>query len=154
MAQCERQPYCGHDEDDHHFTAHGNRIDFARKKCKHCPCAYITSLSGALSAEEKRHAGHTIGQELKTRALDRAEGTHANDLQAARLIRDRIAFEKGTVTADDVRAVFERHRGVNTWGPWAGALFRGGEYVPTGDFIPSAYATNHGAVIRVWRRKM
>lgn len=106
-----------------------------------------------LTPEEKRLQGSLFGDQFKREALDAHEENHAGNLEAARLIRDRIAIEKGTVTADDVREVFEKHRGVNAWGPWAGSLFRGGEYEPTGEFIPSHYATNHGAVIRVWRRK-
>jgi hypothetical protein len=149
MAKCERQAYCGHDEDDHVAAEQG----FAdRVKCLHCPCTYL-SMSGPLNAGQKRRAGAQLGQEHKERELDRAEDSHASDLQAARLIRDRIALERVTVTADDVREVFEKHRGVNAWGPWAGALFRGKEYEATGEFRASVYATNHGAVIRVWRRR-
>ena len=151
MAQCQLQVWCGHDENDHVQVGRNSERGTDRYKCRHCPCAY--ERTSALTPPEKRQAGFQFGQTLKERALDRAEELHGNDLQAARIIRDRIAFERGEVTADDVRAVFEKHRGVNAWGPWAGALFRGGEYVATGEFRPSAYATNHGAVIRVWRRK-
>lgn len=106
-----------------------------------------------LNDEEKRQAGFRFGQVMKDRALEGAEDRHASDLEAARMIRDRLVIERGVVTADDVRAVFEKHRGVTAWGPWAGALFRDGGYEPTGDFKASVFATNHGAVIRVWRRK-
>lgn len=110
------------------------------------------AIHGPLTPEQKRAQGLLFGRELKERALNKAEAEHENDLQAARLIRDRLAIEHGEVDADMVRTVFESY-GRMTWGPWAGALFRGKDYVPTGVFKPSVFATNHGAVIRVWRRK-
>lgn len=147
MKPCERKPWCGHDE-----AAHVPRVSVRR--CLFCPCVFpIDEPRQPMDVKEKAEAGARIGQELKEAALVSAEASHASDLNAARMIRDRIAIERGTVTADDVRLVFERHRGVNAWGPWAGALFRGGQYVATGEFKPSVFATNHGAVIRVWRRK-
>lgn len=106
-----------------------------------------------LTIEEKRRQGSLFGQEMKDAALAAHEESYANRLEAARTIRDRIALERGTVDADAVREVYERKMTVQSWGPWAGALFRDGLYEPTGQFKPSTFATNHGAVIRVWRRK-
>jgi hypothetical protein len=106
-----------------------------------------------LTIEEKRLQGALFGQELKEKALDRAEEYAADNLAAARLIRDRLSFEHEAVDADMVREVFERHRGVNTWGVWAGALFRDGKFEPTGEWKASTYATNHSRVNRRWRRK-
>jgi len=107
---------------------------------------------GPVSSDQRRIQGALFGDRLKERALRRAECEHADDLEAARLIRDRLAIEHGTVDADMVREVFERYRGANVWSHWTGALFRDGKYEPVG-FKASVYPTNHSALIRVWRRK-
>ena len=92
-----------------------------------------------------------LGQIIKEWTLVAHELNHVSDLARARQIRDELVGQAGCVTADTIRAKFEEER-PGAWGPWAGALFRHPDWEPCG-WVASEYASNHGAVIRVWRRK-
>ena len=71
-------------------------------------------------------------------------------VDAARAVARRIALERGTVTADDVRALLYPMGLVpahpNAWGP----VFRKG-FVWTGEWRRSAVVQGHGNLQRVWR---
>lgn len=79
--------------------------------------------------------------------LDTVEANYADWLTKARQWARQLAWERGTVTSDDVQLRCRRPAGV---GPNAvGAIFRGKEWVRVGDTF-SARPETHGRRIGVW----
>lgn len=89
---------------------------------------------------------------LKEDGMAKAADNRQEQLEIARDIAKRIAKEQGTVNADDVGRALKRI-GINTLGPAAGSLFRGKEWVFTGQWVKSKRITNHSRMIRVWKLK-
>ena len=73
-------------------------------------------------------------------------------LHQARKYATEIARSRGEVTADDVRAAMA-DEGLPGLGMAAGSIFRGPEWVPTGEMKTSAVVANHAREIKVWRLK-
>jgi len=79
-------------------------------------------------------------------AADRAQTT----LELAREIAKMVARINGTVTADDVQLRLDES-GYGHLGPAAGSLFRGPDWIFTGDWRTSDRISNHARMNRVWR---
>lgn len=91
------------------------------------------------------------GERLKTEGMAKAEAAYPY-MDFARRTAIALCECNGTVTADDVA----RYLSVNGFPPLGnacGALFRNGEFEPTGERRKSTRASRHCNEIRVWRRK-
>ena len=90
------------------------------------------------------------GRRRRDEALEGHEKSEPTWLDRARVIGRTLARAQGTVTADDIRAVMsdEPHH-PNVWG----AIFKGSEWEPTGQFVPSKKASRKANPQRVWRLK-
>ena len=90
-------------------------------------------------------------QSNKESALSKVASAHANWLGIARQEALAIAAVKGTVTADDVRAVLYtqglKPDHFNAWG----AVFRTDDFQFTGEYRRSAVPEGKGNMQRVWR---
>ena len=87
------------------------------------------------------------GQQLKDEGMARAALARAGALADARRLAVRIALGRAsqTATADDVA------RSYPDLGPAAGSLFKGRDWVWTGEWAASRRASNHRRHNRVWR---
>ena len=87
---------------------------------------------------------------LKNEALRRVEFAHATWIDMARAVARELCRRNGTVTADDVRQILYSWGDIpdhhNAWG----AVFKGGEFVVTGEWHESAAPSRKGGVQRVW----
>ena len=90
---------------------------------------------------------------LKEDGMAKAADNRQEQLEIARNVAKAIAKKKGTVNADDVGRVLKLIIGIDTLGPAAGSLFRGKEWVFTGQWVKSKRITNHSRMIRVWKLK-
>lgn len=93
-----------------------------------------------------------LGLEAKRIGKLRAAKHHGIALELARQIARDLALRHGTVTADDVRVVYERWHPSTPMGNAWGSLFNDGHFIPDG-FVPSTQPSRHGAIIRQWRLK-
>lgn len=100
-----------------------------------------------------------IAQRLKEQGIARAvgKGGRSKVIAIAREIARDICLERGRsgtgwVTSDDVaREMDERGIPYDQLGNAAGAIFRGEDFEPTGEFKPSVRVGSHARMIRVWR---
>lgn len=95
-----------------------------------------------------------LGETLKAHGIDRAALNRAEILELAREVALEIArgHVLGEVTADDVYlALQDAGEPTELLGPAAGAIFRGKEWVWTGQWVPSTRVSNHARLNRVWR---
>jgi hypothetical protein len=89
----------------------------------------------------------------KERGLDAVQRHNSRWIDYARPVARRIARERGTVTADDVREALEP-MGIRPDHPNAyGGLFRHG-FEWTGEWRISRRVIGHGNQQRVWRSKV
>lgn len=89
-----------------------------------------------------------LGLDLKEEGMWKAEEANERWLELARMHAKRIAQEKGTVTADDVRSAV----GVPPPSPHCcGCIFIRGAFEFTGDRIISTHPANRGRELKVWR---
>jgi hypothetical protein len=97
----------------------------------------------------------TAGREARDKGIQRAADNNPHLLEYARGIARMIAEWNGTVTADDVTQEMIDRGGISedSLGNWMGALFKGGEFVPTGDYVPARRVKSHGRILKVWRLK-
>jgi len=97
-------------------------------------------------------AGAMEGQRRKRRVLSKHEAEmNRSALFLARSIAEDIAQRDGGVTADQVRIEFVKRCGEESWGPWAGIIFRDPRFETSGGFRASAIPEHHGCMLRVWR---
>ena len=92
-------------------------------------------------------------QQRKTDGMALAAINGRTALERARVIAVQIATRKGTVTADDVGRVMRRDHGIESLGPAAGALFKGGGFEFTGQRVLSKRKKNNARELKVWRLK-
>ena len=71
-------------------------------------------------------------------------------LEMARRIAVEMANRYGTANADDVGLQLIE-RGYPATGPWAGSIFKGDQWIFTGDRVRSKRISNHGRELKVWR---
>ena len=95
------------------------------------------------------------GTEEKEKGMAEAAGnpSRAEVLEVARYYAAVIARRRPDrwITADDVQQAIMRHGySPDQVGPAAGSLFRGKAWRFTGHWLPSARASNHGRMVRVW----
>ena len=92
------------------------------------------------------------GEQLKIDGLDRVATSNAEWLTWIRKHARYTCHKQGTVSADDLRTIADRHNRhphhPNAWG----AVFRGSEWELTG-YKKSRYVSNHARRIAVWRLK-
>ena len=90
----------------------------------------------------------------KEEGLVTASLTRKDLLDVAKIIAARLAWKNGTVTYDDVFKEM-RAQGYHPecMGNAAGSVFRGDQFVFTGEWRKSTRVTNHARVIRVWKMK-
>lgn len=93
------------------------------------------------------------GKAAKTEGVQRVGEHNENFVDRMRGVAIAIAQDKGTVSADDLRAFAER-RGIapshpNAWG----AVFNARFFECTGVRIRSKFTSNHAREIKVWRLK-
>lgn len=97
------------------------------------------------------HAASVAAKEL---GIQQAAEHKRSLLEHARGHALRIAKERGTVTADDVaKALHDEGISIFALGSAAGALFKGGQFEFTGEFIKSERVHSHGNLLRRWRLK-
>lgn len=72
-------------------------------------------------------------------------------LEVTRRIAAEVARQYGEVTADDVRVRFQKEYPHVQWRRAAGAIFRSGEFEPTGEFRKSAMKRRRSGRSLVWR---
>ena len=89
----------------------------------------------------------------KTAALDKHEADHADNLALARCAAVEIALRhRDRITnADEVGELLLKEHGIDSLGPWAGAIFRGKDWEFTGQRVVSKRVKNHAREIKVWR---
>jgi hypothetical protein len=90
----------------------------------------------------------------KDAGIAQAAANKASLLKYAKRLAVDLAREKGVITADDV--AFELHRkgiSIHALGNAAGALFKGGDWQFTGEFVRSTRSHANGNLLRVWRLK-
>ena len=87
---------------------------------------------------------------LKEQGMRQAADNDPTTLEYAREIAKMVARINGTVTADDVQLRLNES-GYGHLGPAAGSLFRGPDWIFTGDWRTSDRITNHARCNRVWR---
>ena len=92
------------------------------------------------------------GQRLKVEGLTQAAEQVPTLLEKARQIAVELCRERGSVHADAVSRVM-RQQGLDDLGPAAGSVFKGKQWVWTGEWHVSARIANHGRLQRVWRLK-
>lgn len=90
------------------------------------------------------------GRRRKRQGMSLAAQNRARLLDYARRLAREIAQKSGVCTSDDVHKAL-RERGLDGLGNAAGSLFRGPEWVFTGQWRPSERVSAHGRMIRVWR---
>ncbi len=96
----------------------------------------------------------TAGIEARDAGIKRAADNNPHLLEYARRIARNIAQRKGAITADDVtEALIAGGMDESSFGNWLGALFKGGEFVPTGNYVPARRVKSHGRILKVWRLK-
>jgi hypothetical protein len=96
----------------------------------------------------------TEGERRKEQGLAQAELTRKQLLEIARLFAIQIARRNGSVTSDDVfYEMLREGYDPTALGPAAGSVFRGKEWVFTGEWKKSQRLTNHASDLRVWRLK-
>jgi hypothetical protein len=91
-------------------------------------------------------------EDRKKAGMDVAANSGNENLDIARRVARRVARENnGYCDADKVGQILDDEYHIKTLGPAAGSIFRGENWVFTGEFIPSTRKSNHGRVIRVWK---
>ncbi len=95
----------------------------------------------------------TESERRKREGMAVAEQNRSELLGLARAVARGIANSSGTVHADQVGRVMKARYSIDSLGPAAGSLFKGGDWEWTGEFVKSARVTNHGRLLRVWRLK-
>jgi len=91
------------------------------------------------------------GQIQKYRGMKSAAIHHKEKLELARAVAAILAMRSGTVSADEVGEALLKGYGIKTLGPAGGSLFKGKQWVWTGNWIASTRVSNHGRMLRVWR---
>lgn len=92
----------------------------------------------------------SASHQAKEAGMEQAADAHPTHLEVAREIARHLADTHGTVHADMVGEELARRN--ITVGPWAGSIFKGGEWEFTGSFVSSSRRSNHGRLLRVWRK--
>ena len=93
------------------------------------------------------------GEHRKDAGMQRAAENNPTGLELAKTIARELALQHGETDADQVGALlFERHK-IQTLGPAAGSIFKGGEWEFTGKRKLSRRKSNHAREIKVWRLK-
>jgi hypothetical protein len=90
----------------------------------------------------------------KQHGMEAAAGAQETNLQLARRIAVQLCRAHGEVTADDVGKVLHTQYGIDSLGPAAGSLFKGGQFVFTGRRRRSERKKNHAREIKVWKLKV
>lgn len=91
---------------------------------------------------------------LKSEGMERAADNVKTVLEQARVIAREYASRYGRVNADDVGKYMKSRHGITTMGPAAGSIFRGKEWIFTGNFVKSSRITNHSRLLREWRLRV
>jgi len=88
----------------------------------------------------------------KKEGMGLAAGKRMGELGLARQIAKQIAMNNGGLCdADKVGRVLKHSHGIDSLGPAAGSIFKGGEWAFSGEFVKSARVKNHSRLLRVWR---
>jgi len=92
-------------------------------------------------------------EKLKAEGMAIAADNARDYLEIAREIAREIALAhpRQECDADRVGRVLKRRLDIETLGPAAGSLFRGKEWIFTGQWVKSKRITNHSRMIRIWR---
>lgn len=104
--------------------------------------------------EQQRLFDQRAGAAARDAGMKQAADRKNSLLEYARGIAYRLALKNGTVTADCVAKSLVRS-GIteDQFGCWMGSLFRGRDFVFTGEFRQSDRVSNHGRYNRVWGLK-
>lgn len=74
-------------------------------------------------------------------------------LELAKEIAIELATLNGETNADAVGELLLSRHGIESLGPAAGSVFRGGGWMFTGRRVVSSRVTNHGRELKVWKLK-
>jgi hypothetical protein len=88
---------------------------------------------------------------LKARGIAFAEAGNMTELEAARVIAKTHPRAYEGITADDVNSLREELGRTAPLGNSSGALFRGGDWTPTGEYRNATRITSHARALKVWR---
>lgn len=91
----------------------------------------------------------------KERGIAMAASRHASEIELCRVAARSIAMVSGTADMERVRNVLSEFYPPIRWGNWCGAVFKDGEWEPTGEFVEVTHKGGHrrGGGSRVWRLK-
>lgn len=104
--------------------------------------------------EQQKLFDRSAGTAARDAGMKQAADRKASLLEYARGIAYGLALRNGTVTADDVsERLVASGISANALGNASGSLFRGGRFVPTGEFVKARRAQSHARMLRVWRLK-
>lgn len=94
-------------------------------------------------------------EDKKERGIALAASRHKVEIDLCRIIARRIAAQTGTADMERVRTWIEDIGYQLNWGNWCGAVFKDGDWEPTGEFVDVTHAGGHrrGGGSRVWRLK-
>jgi hypothetical protein len=92
-----------------------------------------------------------LSEALKARGIAFAEAGNLTELQAARIIARNHPRRYEGITADDVNMLREEMGITAPLGNSSGALFRGGDWIPTGEYRNATRITSHARALKVWR---
>jgi len=91
------------------------------------------------------------GQLRKYVGMKSAAIHHKEKLELARAVAAILAMRNGTVSADEVGEALLKGYGIKTLGNATGSLFKGKDWIFTGQWKTSTRVSSHGRMLRVWR---
>ena len=91
------------------------------------------------------------GVDAKVRGMSLAENNRATLLLTARSAARIAARKLGKITIDDVIQTMQAYGHACSLGQAAGSVFKGKEWVFTGEWRKSSRVSNHARQNRVWR---
>jgi len=103
--------------------------------------------------EENRLFDFDTAEKQKRRGMAIAALSRPSELELARNVARELCLSRGSTTADEVGKVIYRNYGIESLGPAAGSLFKGGDFEPTGEMRKSSRKSNHARLLFVWRLK-
>jgi hypothetical protein len=128
------------------WVPNGHDGDVAREQCPICE-------SVNQSSKRTPYTSVAHSETLKKRGMEAALDARPDSLRLARSIAMELCGQHGSTTADEVgKLLWERHR-IESLGPAAGSLFKGGDFEPTGHMRKSSRKKNHARLLFVWRLK-
>lgn len=86
---------------------------------------------------------------LKDYGMESSAAAHVMKIFRVRQVAKMIATDRGKVSMNEVRAAMP---GVE-FGNWSGSIFKDGNFMFTGEYVPARYKGAHARDIKVWKLK-